>query len=281
MRQHVPETGWKKIQANGLEFAYLEEGEGPLILLLHGFPDTAHTWDDIRPRIAAAGFRVVSPAMRGYAPTEVPATDDFSDETLGRDVLALISALGEESAILVGHDWGASAAYSATALGPDRVRKLVAVAIPHPTSIKPSLQILWGARHFVTLKLPGATARNAKGDFGVVRTLYERWSPDYEWPDEEFEAVRNAFAAPGCFNAALGYYRCLQPKPSPHMLNNITTPTLLIGGKTDGVASEADFRGSKRSHDGPWQIAMVPGGHFLHREHPEPFLEALFAFLES
>src|SRR5580704_11780688 len=93
------------VDANGLKFAYLEEGTGPLVLLLHGFPDTAHTWDDLRPQLAAAGFRAVSPFTRGYHPTGVPDRD-ATQETLARDALALIEALGESSAVVVGHDWG-------------------------------------------------------------------------------------------------------------------------------------------------------------------------------
>ena len=81
------------VDANGLKFAYLEEGSGPLVLLLHGFPDTAHTWDDLRPRIAAKGYRAVSPFMRGYHPTAIPDRD-ADQETLARDALALIGALG-------------------------------------------------------------------------------------------------------------------------------------------------------------------------------------------
>src|SRR6202161_4476444 len=115
------------IDANGLRFAYLEEGSGPLVLLLHGFPDTAHTWDDLRPRIAAKGYRAVSPYMRGYQPTAIPARD-ADQETLARDPLALIDALGASEAVVIGHDWGASAAYGAAALGPDRVKKLFVLA---------------------------------------------------------------------------------------------------------------------------------------------------------
>ena len=81
------------VEANGLKFAYLEEGSGPLVLMLHGFPDTAHTWDDLRPRIAANGYRAVSPFMRGYHPSAIPDRDT-DQETLARDPLALIEALG-------------------------------------------------------------------------------------------------------------------------------------------------------------------------------------------
>ena len=100
------------VEANGLNFAYLENGSGPLVLMLHGFPDTAHSWDDLRPRIAAQGYRAVSPFMRGYHPTAIPHRDT-DQETLARDPLALIEALGTRDAIIIGHDWGASAAYGA------------------------------------------------------------------------------------------------------------------------------------------------------------------------
>jgi pimeloyl-ACP methyl ester carboxylesterase len=108
------------VDANGLHFAYLEEGSGPLVLLLHGFPDTAHTWDHLRSGIAAKGYRAVSPFMRGYRPTAIPA-HDADQETLARDALALIEALGATEAVVIGHDWGASAAYGAAALAPERV----------------------------------------------------------------------------------------------------------------------------------------------------------------
>src|SRR5580698_9273016 len=101
------------VEANGLRFAYLEEGSGPLVLLVHGFPDTPHTWDAVRPAVAALGYRVVTPFTRGYYPTAIPADGAYDSDTLGRDVLALIPALGETRAIAVGHDWGASAVYSA------------------------------------------------------------------------------------------------------------------------------------------------------------------------
>src|SRR5258708_3650864 len=94
------------VTANGVRFAYLEEGRGPLVLLLHGFPDTPQTWDRARPALAEAGYRAVTPFMRGYAPTEIPHAEAYDSDTLGRDALALIEALGERDAVVVGHDWG-------------------------------------------------------------------------------------------------------------------------------------------------------------------------------
>lgn len=279
-RVHLPESGWRPVEANGLRFACFEEGEGPLLLLLHGFPDTPHTWDALRPRFAADGWRVVTPFLRGYAPTPAPPGEDYGAETLGRDVVALIEALGAERAVVVGHDWGALSAWAAAALAPERVERVVPVAIPHPASLLPTPGKLWGVRHFLTLTLPGADARFARDDFAEVRTLYERWSPATRWEEAEFEAVRNCFAAPGALRAALGYYRGLRPPPA-WLRRPLRVPTLLVGGTSDGVATRDDFARSARWVDAPFTLAMLPGGHFLHREDPDAFHAAVSGWLRG
>src|ERR1700741_3439332 len=103
----------KRIEANGLEFAYLEAGAGPLVLLLHGFPDTAYSFSAMLPRLAEAGYHAVAPFQRGYYPTAIPDDGDYSVLTLARDALALIAAFGKQTAVIVGHDWGASSGYVA------------------------------------------------------------------------------------------------------------------------------------------------------------------------
>ncbi|AKK26640.1 alpha/beta fold hydrolase [Mycobacterium sp. EPa45] len=258
------------VEANGLTFAYIEEGSGPLVLMLHGFPDTAHTWDDLRPRIADRGYRAVSPFMRGYHPTAVP-TADPDQETLARDVLALITALGASEAVLIGHDWGAAAVYGAAALRPDRVSKLMTVAIPHPATLLPSPRKLWGARHFAAYKLPGAAKRFARNNFEALPAIYRRWSPTWTPSAAEFDAVRECFASPGTLDAVFGYYRKLSPLPSASMRTKITVPTVVIAGSDDPVAKPSDFRRAARMFEGEYIIEEVPGGHFMHREHPELF----------
>lgn len=279
MREHVPEDGWRFARCNGLNLAFLEEGEGPLMVLVHGFPDTAHTWDALRPRFAAAGYRVVTPALRGIAPSEIPPSDDYKAEVLGRDVLALIDALGAPSAVVIGHDWGALAAYAAATLDPSRVSRLVTLAIPHPTTFRFTPRKLWGARHFQTLRLPGAVGRFARDPAASVRALYERWSPGFAWPDEEFEAALNAYAAPGCLCAALGFYRQIELPPARFLRAGVTVPTLVLGGRTDGVADEDDFRRSMARLNPRSKVQLVPGGHFAHREDPDAFYQAVMDFL--
>lgn len=265
------------ISANGLRFAYLAEGDGPLALLLHGFPDTAHTWDDVRPKIAAAGYRAVSPFLRGYHPTEVPA-EDTDDLTLGRDVLALIEAFGESSAVVIGHDWGASAAYTAASLAPERVRKLITVAIPHPLGIRPSLKLAWGARHFVAYKLPGAARRFAADDFAALPAIYKRWSPAWTPPASEFDAIRECFGHRESLDAAFGYYRKLAP-PGPHLRKKLPMPSVAFAGLDDDMLTPDDFERARRMYSGDYVVETTRGGHFLHRESPDAFARRLLSHL--
>lgn len=272
-RAHVPEAGVLFVEANGLRHAYFEEGEGPLVILLHGFPDTPHTWDASRPALAAAGYRVVTPFLRGYAPSGIP-DEDTTVRTQGEDVLALIEALGEETAVVVGHDWGASAAYAAAALGPERVTRLVTVAIPHPASIKPTLALAWAARHFLLLKLPGAVGRFRRDDFAMTDYLCKRWSPTWDFGAEDMEAIKNAFAAPGCLDATLGYYR-KAPVQVPRWLRKIEVPTVTFAGADDPALDPADYEPARRYFPAGYELVTLPGGHFLHLEGPDQFVPAL------
>jgi pimeloyl-ACP methyl ester carboxylesterase len=266
------------VDANGLNFGYLEEGTGPLVLMLHGFPDTAHSWDGLRSRIAAQGYRAVSPFMRGYRPTAIPDRD-ADQETLAQDAIALIDALGATEAVVIGHDWGASAAYGAAALAPERVTKLFVLAIPHPATLKPTLKKLWGVRHFATYKLPGAAKRFARNDFAALPAICRRWSPSWNPNPSEFDAVRSSFSDGASLNAAFGYYRKLSPVPSVSLKKRISVPTVVFAGLDDPVAEPADYRHAARMFTGDYLVEEVAGGHFMHREHPDAFAERLLKHL--
>jgi pimeloyl-ACP methyl ester carboxylesterase len=263
------------IEANGLRFAYLSEGSGPLVLLFHGFPDTARTWDHVRPQIAARGFRAVTPWMRGYAPTAIPPRDADA-ETLARDVVALIEAFGEKQALVVGHDWGALAAYGAASLAPEKLRKLVTVAIPHPASITPSLMTAWRVRHFVAYKLRSAPRRFAADDFAALPRIYRRWSPAWNPAPEEFSAVRECFADSASLDAAFGYYRALGFRP-PRW--KISVPTVVFAGTDDPIVQPATYHAAARFFTNGYTVEEMAGGHFLHREHPQTFVDKLLPHL--
>jgi pimeloyl-ACP methyl ester carboxylesterase len=266
------------VHANGLRFACIIEGTGPLVLLLHGFPDTARSWDLVRPKIAERGYRAVCPYMRGYDPTGLPPRD-ADLRTIGEDALALVHALGEESAILVGHDWGATAVYAAAALEPRRVKKLFAVAIPHPWTMKPTPSVLWGVRHFLAFKLPGAAARFAADDFAALPDIYRRWSPTWTPEAREFDDVRRCFSNRASLHAALGYYRALSPFMPEFAKRHIDVPAVVFAGLDDPVARPPDYRRAARMFTKEYVVEEIPGGHFLHRESPERFAERLLAHL--
>ena len=268
----------KRVTANGLSFAYIEEGSGPLVLMFHGFPDTPHTWDDVRPKIAAKGYRVVTPFMRGYRPTDIPSRDT-NDETLARDVLGLVDALGEERAIIVGHDWGASAVYGAAALDSSRVSKLVAVAIPHPATLAPTPAKLWAARHFIAYKIPGAASRFARNDFAALPAICKRWSPEWTPSAEELAPVRECFADRASLDAAFGYYRALRFSAPTWLRAKIPVPTIVFSGTGDPSVNRADYEKARRMFTGDYTIEEIPGGHFMHREHPDAFARRLLAHL--
>ncbi len=278
-RTHVPEEGVEYVEANGLRFAYHSAGEGPLVLLMHGFPDTARTWSAWLPALAKAGYRAVSPYLRGYAPSALPDRDTDA-RTQCDDVLALIEALGYERAVLVGHDWGATGVIGAAALAPDKVEQLITLAIPHPAAIKPSLKLLWEGRHFLALRLPGAVSRFAANDYAGVDRLVARWAPKWQLPPGELDAVKNCFAAPGALNAALGYYRALDPKPPKFMRAKISVPTLAIAGRED-IAPLPAYEAARRRFTGSYEVVELQCGHFPQRERAEECLGHALRFLRS
>jgi pimeloyl-ACP methyl ester carboxylesterase len=273
-------SGLSTIRANGLRFAYLEQGSGPLVLLLHGFPDTPQTWDQVRPALAQAGFRAVSPFMRGYVPTEIPAQPAYDSDTLGRDALALIEALGERSAFVVGHDWGASAAYSAVGLQPERIRMIVTVAIPHPASIVPTPHVLWAVRHFFKLRRTGMAARLRAENLAYIDELVQRWSPAWKVPPGETEAVKRALREPGCLEAAVGYYRALGLTLPKGQRERVSVPAAAFAGQSDLVAPSAYERARAR-YANRYEVVVMPGGHFMHREYPEHFTRELVRVLQA
>lgn len=267
------------VQANGIRFAYLEEGEGPLVLLLHGFPDTARSWDFLRPKLAQKGYRAVSPWLRGYAPTEIPMRDT-DGRTLGEDVAALIGALTNTGkAIVIAHDWGASAAYTAAALYPEKIEKLFVVGIPHPGAIKPSFGKVWGVRHFFAFKIPGAAKRFAKDDFAALPDIYKRWSPAWSPPASEFDDVRETFSNFASLEAAMGYYRKLPLTPPSYFKKKIAVDTVAFAGTDDPIVDPDDYRAAERMFTGEYTVETMPGGHFMHREHPDTFADLLLKHL--
>lgn len=281
----------RSVEANGITFSYLEAGRGPLVLCLHGFPDTPHTWDLLLPRLAAAGYRAVAPWLRGYHPSSSPADGDYSARALGQDVLALIAALGEERAIVIGHDWGAMAGYAAASLEPARIEKLVTVAIPHPSAVRLDGSFLRRSWHFFYYGLlPWYPTRALEKERGVgsVPWIYARWSPGWNPGAEELAHVRRSFDGPRGNGSGLAgpiaYYRAfaqlaLRPAERRFLQRPTSVPTLTILGRRDGALGLRDPERTRAGFSGPYTLLLLDVGHFVQREAPEDFARAVFAFI--
>ena len=270
-----------RIRANGLEFAYLEEGEGPLVLLLHGFPDTAYSWSHQVPALAAAGYRAVAPYLRGYPPSEIPRDGFYDKGTLVADIAALIRALsGDAQAHLVGQDWGAAITYGVLAAYPELVRRAVVMAVPHPAQTAKSVleaRHVHRSFHWWFFQLPDLPERALEeNQFAFVDYLWEYWtSPGYR-DTEHIAEIKRMLAEPGALTATLGYYRALfNPRNMDPRLENlrqsmdgtITVPTLALCG-SDDLRAEL-MTDQAKYFAAEYRFELVAGaGHFLHREKP-------------
>jgi pimeloyl-ACP methyl ester carboxylesterase len=273
------EVAQRTVEANGIEFGYVEAGEGPLALLLHGFPDNAWTYEHQLDPLAAAGYRAVAPFMRGYAPTQIPLDERYDAEALAGDVAGLVRALGEESAYVIGNDWGGIATYSAMALHPDVVRRAVVINIGHPATFLPTLlnpRQVHHIFHFWFFQLeelaPPAVRHD---DFAFLDYLWDYWSAEgHEYREHLDRVKRETLAGDGRLEAALGYYRALLSFPQTHpeaaerIQGKTRVPTLTIFGDEDPARELSEEE--HVNFDAEYRLEIVEGaGHFVHREQPE------------
>lgn len=282
----------KTIRANGLDFAYLEAGEGPLVLLLHGFPDTAYGWRGVLPRLAAAGFRVVAPFLRGYAPTSLAPDDDYSLPALARDLLALIEHFnGGERAFVVGHDWGSPITQFAANLRPDRFNKIVLASVPHLRRflLSPTAAQLGRSHYIFKFQLPFWPERRLpKNDFEwMVNELIRVWSPGWNFSEADLLPVKASFSDPRRLKAALAYYRRIpglvaSPELAKTAFAQITVPTRMIYGSEDGCIGREMFqKQSKRFMNGLDLCEASGMGHFIQYENPTWFSDRVIEFFDK
>ena len=229
-------------QLGDVRLHYVEVGEGPLVLLLHGFPQFWYMWRFQIPALAGAGFRVVAPDMRGYNLSEKPrGVSSYRVELLARDVERLILACGEASAMVVGHDWGAAVAWVTAMMYPERVKRLGILNLPHPERFARGLlrpaQLLRSSYMFF-FQIPRLPEKGlVVGDFASLRYALrnEQMHPG-AFTDVDIERYVEALARPGALTAALNYYRALfrrNPLKARALLRRIEAPVMVIWGERD------------------------------------------------
>ena len=224
---------------------YVEAGEGPLVLLLHGFPQFWYQWRHQIPALVGAGFRVVAPDMRGYNLSDKPpGVQAYRVELLARDVERLILACGERTAVVVGHDWGAVAAWIAAMRHPGRVERLAILNVPHPARSLDGLskprQLLRSSYifFFQIPRLPEEVIR--AGDFALLRSVFRSDPVQPEaFTAEDIERYIEAIAQPGALTASLNYYRAIlrYQRETRAMLQRVEAPVLVIWGERDRFLS--------------------------------------------
>ncbi|SDF58477.1 alpha/beta fold hydrolase [Halorientalis regularis] len=290
----------RTVAANGLDFAVREHGDGDrLALCLHGFPDDAGSMDPLAERLADAGFTAVAPYMRGYGPTDAAPESDYSARALGADAVALADRLveddGYDDAVLVGHDWGAVAGYSAARLDPDRFSAMATMAVPprfgaaiwnHPTQFLRS----WYVWFF---QLPGLAERTLRrDDFAMIEVLWNLWSPGWDYPEERIESVTETFRTDGTADAALQYYRqFVNPlvsdlfrngRPDPDDTSPIAVPGLVIAGADDGCIGPELFADAGDAFAADARVVRIrDAGHFVHQEQPDVVAEEVIEFCSA
>ena len=305
MRPDAPSTRlpgpWthRAVSANGIRLHVAECGEGPLVVLLHGFPEFWWSWRHQLTALAAHGYRAVAVDLRGYGDSDKPPRG-YDLWTLAGDVAGLIRALGEPRAHVVGHDWGGLIAWTLTALHPRLVRTLAVLGAPHPLAVRsavvrdPRGQGRATASYALGFQLPRLPERSLRALGGArVERIMGGWA-GAEWTaSDDFAAAaaryRHAIQVPGVVHCALEYYRWagrsqlrVDGRRFAAAVSRVPeVPVLQIHGAADPCLLTRTAAASQRWSGRRSALEVLPAiGHFPHEERPAEVNDLLTAFLK-
>jgi pimeloyl-ACP methyl ester carboxylesterase len=290
-----------RVAVNGIELHIAEQGQGPPVVLCHGFPELSYSWRHQIPALAEAGYRAVAPDMRGYGESSIPAEIEAYDApTLCADLVGLLDELRAERAIFVGHDWGASVVWQLALAHPSRVAALVALSVPYvPRPPAPPVELLRQGLgedfYIVWFQRPGvadeALARDVRRTLTTTRAWSAQWGEDEEDPprpawltEDDLRLYVEAFERTG-FSGGLNYYRNIDrnwERTADLAERRIEQPALFLAGSRDPVLQfmppEAmdgwvtDLRGT---------VIVEGAGHWVQQEQPGEVNRALLRFLRD
>ena len=268
------------------------------VILMHGWPDSPRTWNHVAPLLVQAGYRVIAPALRGFAPTtflsaDTPRTGQLA--SFGRDLLEFIDALGLDKPALVGHDWGARAVAIASGLRPGVASHMVMISVGYGTNDPNQPVSVEQARNYWYhwyMNTPRGRDTVRHDRRALSKLMWDTWAPPGWYDPAEFEETANAFDTPDWADIVIHSYtqrwnlapadpaydedeRRLNPAPV------LSVPTLMLHGAADGVTLPSSSANKEKFFTGPYQRTLLPGvGHFPQREAPQAVAEAVLAWLK-
>ena len=278
----------RTIRANGVELHVVEAGpaDGPVVVLLHGFPEFWFGWRELIGPLADAGWRVIAPDQRGYNLSGKPkGVRAYRLDELARDVLALADACGAQRFSLVGHDWGASVAWWVATKYPERLERLAILNAPHPAIWRRSMTEdpaqRKKSRYVQMLRIPLLPELLVRaGDYrGLADALASSIRPQ-AFDAEAMAAYRAAWKQPGALTATLNWYRALflQDLPVP-AAGSLPTPTLVIWGDQDAFAEPGLAEASAALCADARVLHLADATHWVAHDRPDEVRDALLGFL--
>jgi epoxide hydrolase 4 len=273
------------IVSNGIRLHYVTQGEGPLMLMLHGFPEFWYSWRHLIPEFAKT-HKVVALDLRGYNDSDKPAEQSaYVMSEFVKDVEGVIKGLGYESCVLVGHDWGGAIAWNFAYAHPERVDRLIVLNLPHPAKFAEGLrtpQQLLRSSYMFLFQFPWLPEFLLQANnYEMLRNAFTGMAIDKSaFSDEDLQAYCNAAAKPGALTAMLNYYR--NPFQQGIMSTDwgmLRLPTLLIWGEKDtALGTELTYGTDKYVED--LRICYIPDcSHWVQQEKPELVIQYMREFL--
>ncbi len=262
---------------------YVEAGQGPLVVLLHGFPDFWYGWRHQIGALARAGFRVIAPDLRGYNASSRPeGLAAYGLRRLATDVRELIAERGEARADVAGHDWGAMVAWGAAAYHPEVVRRLAILNVPHPHRFRQGLRTRAQLRrswYVFAFQLPGLPERVLRaGGFRALRRAIELDAPPGSLGPVDIERYVEAWRRPGALRAMVDYYRAAARDPRGR-LPPIGAETLVIWGERDRYLEASLAEPHRRDVPRLHEVVRLPdSSHWVMRDEPERVSQLLAEF---
>lgn len=270
----------------------------PLVVCLHGFPDNADSFRLQINDLVAAGYRVLTPTMRGYEPSSIVAGASYETARLAEDVIAWLEELGIEKVHLLGHDWGAAVAYVAATIAPEKFYSLTTIAVPHPQRFsqeglrKVPVQRLksW---YMLFNQIPFLSDYIVRRkDWAFLKFLWREWSPNHELSEQRWQNLVATVQQPGVLRAMLSYYRdnvslfeiLGLKKNTMNSLGEIPVPNLGISGEDDGCIDTRvfDYAFLPEDHPAGYRFERIANaGHFAHQERPQLINPLLVSWFEQ